>query len=99
MDLRFNIGKCWISMLKLEKDFFLDFYEILFSFFFDNYRVEHYQMNFIASEFFLFVLEEYEENFKNIHKIKTLPIENKKNQDNFEQIDEMINLFESYLKE
>ena len=37
----------------------------IFFFFFNNFRVENYQMNLSASEFFLFFLENKEEFIKN----------------------------------
>lgn len=59
MDFRSKMGKTWVYILKSKRDIIFEYYEDLFSFFFDNYRVEHYEMNLSASNFFLFLLEEY----------------------------------------
>lgn len=72
--LRFKVGRCWISIIKLRKDIFNQFCETLFDFFTDNLSKEAYEMNFTAAEFYLFVIEEddgaYLKNAKVYHNIQ-----------------------------
>jgi len=61
---RTKIGYCWIDFMKIERDILFENFEFLISFFFDNYRLENYEMNLSASEFFLYLLENYENELK-----------------------------------
>ncbi len=46
--------------MKIKREILFENFEFLISFFYDNYRLENYDMNICASEFFLFLLENYE---------------------------------------
>lgn len=63
ISLRTKISKCLLDLLKQKKDIIFEDYEYFFCFFFDNFRFENYYMNLSASEFFLFLIENYENEF------------------------------------
>jgi hypothetical protein len=69
MDMRYKLGGCWLSMVRMRKEVLLELINSLFQFFTENLTVEQYQMNFITSEFFLLILEEHEE-LMNDEKVK-----------------------------
>jgi hypothetical protein len=60
-DLRYHIGLCWLSMCRMKREILLDNSANLFSFFVNNLSAEYYQMNFVAAEFLLYVVEEDED--------------------------------------
>jgi hypothetical protein len=60
-DMRYHIGQCWLSMMRMKKEVLLDRSANLFIFFVHNFSAENYKMNFIAAEFLLFIVEEEEE--------------------------------------
>jgi hypothetical protein len=74
--IRYRLGRCWLVLVKLNKEILLEFANTLFEFFYENLSVEYYEMNFTACEFFLFVIEELENKksdlFKNKHITQSL---------------------------
>ncbi len=60
-DMRYHIGQCWLSMIRMKKEVLLDRSSILFLLFLQNLAAENYKMNFIAAEFLFFIVEEEEE--------------------------------------
>lgn len=78
INIRINIGMCWNSLLKNNKELILDIFDNLFSFFIDNFKVENYELNFTSAEFFSFILDE-NENIIDNEKIQKL-FENKLNE-------------------
>jgi hypothetical protein len=60
-DMRHHIGQCWLTMSRMKREILLETTENVFSFFVNNLSAEHYKMNSIAAEFFLFLVEEDEE--------------------------------------
>ncbi len=63
-DMRYHIGRCWLTMIRMKREILLDPNTDLFLFFVPNLTTEHYKMNFISAEFFLFLVEEDEELIK-----------------------------------
>lgn len=55
---RNRIGRCLLSIIRVRKDVLMNYRKVIFSFFSESLYVESYELNFIASEFFLFILEE-----------------------------------------
>jgi hypothetical protein len=54
------LGRCWLVLVRLNKQFLINLGGTLFEFFYENLAVEYYEMNFTASEFYLFVIDEIE---------------------------------------
>jgi hypothetical protein len=73
--LRTKISNCLLDLLKQKKELIFEDHEYFFCFFFDNYRFENYYMNLSASEFFLFLIENYEDEFKPIKEENTKELE------------------------
>lgn len=65
LSVRINLGMCWNSLLKNNKDIIADLYEPLFVFFINNFKVENYELNFSSAEFFCLVLDEQENIIEN----------------------------------
>jgi len=64
ISLRTKTSNCLLDLLKQKKEFIYEDFEFFFSYFFDNYTFENYYLNLSASEFFLFLIENYENGFK-----------------------------------
>jgi transportin-1 len=62
LQMRGNLGKIWIALVRLENEIVIKHREHLFEFFCNNLTVENYELNFISSEFFNFLVEEESEN-------------------------------------
>jgi hypothetical protein len=60
INVRINLGMCWNSILKNNKEIIFDLYDYLFAFFINNFKVENYELNFSSAEFFSLVLDEKE---------------------------------------
>jgi hypothetical protein len=56
--IRCNVGKCWMSLIKHNKDIFHNFFEKSINFFTCNLTVDNYEMNMIAGEFFFKIIDE-----------------------------------------
>lgn len=56
--LRFKVGRCLLSIIRMRKDLLLNYRNAIFIFYSENLPIESYEMNLIAAEFFLFLLEE-----------------------------------------
>ena len=109
LEIRAKLGKILINLFKLNFLICNKLQKEIFFFFFNNFRVENYQMNLSASEFFLFFLENKEEfikknfkNYKTLFSDEGILIDQKtfitdENEDS-EWIN-LIELFEKYLKE
>lgn len=78
LNVRINLGICWNSLLKNNKDFIADYYEHLFVFFINNFKVDNYELNFSSAEFFCLVLDEQENIIANDKLLKAF--ENKLNE-------------------
>lgn len=72
LNVRINLGMCWNSLLKNNKDFIADLYEPLFGFFINNFKVDNYELNFSSAEFFSLVLDEQENIIANDKLLKAL---------------------------
>jgi len=57
-DMRYHLGRCWLTIIRMKREILLDPNTDLFLFFVPNLTAEHYKMNFISAEFFLFIVEE-----------------------------------------
>lgn len=77
-NVRINLGMCWNSILKSNKDIIFDLYDHLFIFFINNFKVENYELNFSSAEFFSLVLDEQENIIDNEKILKAF--ENKLNE-------------------
>jgi hypothetical protein len=76
LGIRAKLGKILLNLFKSNFEISIKFHKKIFFFFFNNIRVEYYQMNLSSSEFFLFLLENKESLIKNIYN------ENKDNNNN-----------------
>jgi hypothetical protein len=71
--VRFRIGRCWLIIIRINGDILVNNFEKLFSFFYENLLAENYEMNFTAAEFFLYLVDDEEDNFvKNTYIFSTL---------------------------
>jgi len=61
LSTRYQLGKCWLAIVRMKKEILIESFENLFNFFLHNFTVEHYEMNFISAEFFMVIIEENEE--------------------------------------
>lgn len=71
ISLRTKISKCLLDLLRYKKQFLFEDYEYFFCFFFDNYRLENYYLNLSGSEFFLFLIENFEKESNPIEESDT----------------------------
>lgn len=65
IDIRINLGHCWNSLIKNKKELIPELGEILFNFFLNNFKVDNYELNFTAAEFFNFTTDEEEKTSNN----------------------------------
>ncbi len=56
--MRFRVGRCLLSIVRIRKDLLVNFRNVLFTFYSDSLSIENYELNLIAAEFFLFVLDD-----------------------------------------
>ena len=64
LEIRARVGKSLICLFQLNFEISNKIQKEIFFFFFNNFRVENYDLNLSASEFFLFFLENQEEFLK-----------------------------------
>lgn len=64
LEIRAKLGKILLNLFQLNFKISSNLQKEIFFFYFNNFRVENYEMNFSASEFFLFFLENEEEFLK-----------------------------------
>jgi len=64
--IRYKLGRCWLIIVKLKNEILSSLSEFLIDFFNENLLFEYYEMNFTATEYFLFIVEEIGENEKNL---------------------------------
>jgi len=62
LHFRTKLAYCLYEYLKIKKELIFEHSEFLMSFFFHNYKLENYELNFLNSEFFLLIIEIYENN-------------------------------------
>jgi hypothetical protein len=74
--VRFRIGRCWLIIIRLNKDLLIAKYIDLFSFFYENLSVENYEMNFTGAEFFLYLVDEEEDEAAIKNKFVCTTLEN-----------------------
>ena len=60
LNIRYRIGRVWMSMIKLKNEVLIILFDNLFNFFMNNLKCEHYELNFIACDFFNFIIEDKE---------------------------------------
>ncbi len=62
INIRNFLGKCWNSLLNINKNFFFasELFEALIAFFIDSFILQNYELNFTSAEFFSFVLDKEE---------------------------------------
>lgn len=74
LQMRYYLGRCWTTAVRINKQIFIDYADVLFSFFANNLTVDYYEMNFISAEFFLILVDEDEDNEEifNTEVIQTL---------------------------
>jgi hypothetical protein len=70
--IRFNIGRCWLIIVRISKSILFSGFESLYKFFYDNLTVENYEMNFISAEFFLYLVDEEEEDLIKNSQVSTI---------------------------
>ena len=58
MNVRYKIGRVWMSIIKVNNDVLLILFDNLFTFFIENLKYEHYELNFNACDFFNFVIQD-----------------------------------------
>jgi transportin-1 len=72
LDLRYRIGRCWLVVIRSNRSILTSKTEQLFNFFYENLTTECYELNFTAAEFFLYLIDDDEEDFVKIHHIFSL---------------------------
>ena len=58
VSIRYKLGRVWVNLIKVNSSALSFLFNNLFEFFLNNLKEEHYEMNFNASDFFNYVLEE-----------------------------------------
>lgn len=69
LNIRYRLGRVWMSIIKFNIDVLIILYDNLFNFFMDNLKEEHNELNFNTCDFFNFILQENESLIKS-DKIK-----------------------------
>jgi hypothetical protein len=72
LKIRFRIGRCWLIIVRISKSILFNAFERLYKFFFVNMTAEDYEMNFTSAEFFLYLVDEEEEDIIKNNKISTI---------------------------
>lgn len=69
LNARFRIGRCWLIIIRIRKEVLNELLTQLFEFFLQNFSVEQYEMNFTSAEFFLYLVDEEDEDIIKTDKV------------------------------
>jgi len=58
VNIRYRIGRVWMSMIKFNTEVLLVLFKNLFEYFLDNLKYDHYELNFNTCDFFNFILQD-----------------------------------------
>lgn len=58
VNIRYRIGRVWMSMIKFNNEVFIVLFNNLFKFFLENLKYDHYELNFNTCDFFNFILQD-----------------------------------------
>ena len=58
--IRNYVGKCWYTVVHLDKVYMTEYYEDLISFFLGNFNDKNYEQSFVSAEFFQFLISPQE---------------------------------------
>lgn len=58
VNIRYKIGRVWMSIIKFNSEVLHFLFENLFNFFIQNLKYEHYELNFNTCDFFNFLLQD-----------------------------------------
>jgi len=58
VNIRYRIGRVWMSMIKFNSEVLIVLFNNLFKFFLENLKYEQYELNFNTCDFFNFILQD-----------------------------------------
>ena len=58
VNIRYRIGRVWMSMIKFNNDVLIVLFNNLFNFFLENLKYEQYEINFNTCDFFNLILQD-----------------------------------------
>lgn len=58
VNIRYRIGRVWMSMIKFNHDVLVVLFNNLFNFFLENLKYEQYEINFNTCDFFNLILQD-----------------------------------------